>query len=490
MDGTADTTTGVLGAAATAAGPSPTASPARGSADVKTRLFLVDLIAVVFGALWSIVLVQATIAPAIDVDQAARSFLFSLPAWPVAFAHQRLYRARVITRGADEAWRITKASATGTAALVLVATFTETALPRSWFVVALLTIVAAVGVERAVARTLFRRARRQGRLLRRVVIVGANAEGRMVRAMLDDDPAHGYEVAGFLEDLIPTHVGESGTEAIRNTDRSVTAVQQAGASGVIIAATAMDLGTSNRLIRACTEEGIHVELSSTLCDIASDRLTVRPLGRFPMVYVEPVHRDGWRARAKRVSDLVITVAALVLLAPVLAIAAAAIRLTSPGPVLFRQVRVGRDGSHFEILKFRTMVVDAEARLEGLLHLNEANGPVFKIRHDPRVTAVGRILRKTSIDELPQLVNVLRGEMSLVGPRPALPKEVDRWDPGLRQRLRVLPGITGMWQVSGRSDATDDYGQLDLYYVDNWNLVTDLVILARTVPAVLLQRGSY
>jgi exopolysaccharide biosynthesis polyprenyl glycosylphosphotransferase len=460
------------------------------SSDVKLRLVLVDLLTVVLAAGLSIVLLDHVGPTAFDADAALRTFLISLPVWPIAFTHQMLYRARFIARGADEAWRVTKAVLTGSVALTLVAVFTEAGIHRSWFPVAGICILVTVGIERTVARSLFRRARRRGNLLRRVVIVGANAEGRLVREMLDADPSHGYEVVGFLEDIIGTHQGETGAEALRNADRAVTAVQQAGASGVIIAATAMDLGTSNRLIRACTEEGIHVELSSTLCDIAADRLTVRPLGRFPMVYVEPIRRDGWRARAKRASDLVLTTAALVLLSPLLLVAAAAVRLGSPGPVIFRQVRIGRDGEPFEMLKFRTMVVDAEQRLAEVRHLNEANGPLFKIRHDPRVTRVGRILRKTSVDELPQLVNVLRGEMSLVGPRPALRSEVDQWDPGLRNRLRVKPGITGMWQVSGRSDASDDYGQLDLYYVDNWNLVTDLVILARTVPAVLLQKGSY
>ena len=171
----------------------------------------------------------------------------------------------------------------------------------------------------------------------------------------------------------------------------------------------------------------------------------------------------------------------------------AIKVTSPGPVFFKQTRVGRNGEEFEVYKLRTMIVDAETQLENVRHLNEANGPIFKIKDDPRITRVGRSLRKSSIDELPQFINVLRGEMSIVGPRPALPSEVEQWKPELRHRLRVQPGITGMWQVGGRLDGqseSDDYGQLDLYYVDNWTLVTDLVIILRTIPAVLLQKGSY
>jgi lipopolysaccharide/colanic/teichoic acid biosynthesis glycosyltransferase len=176
---------------------------------------------------------------------------------------------------------------------------------------------------------------------------------------------------------------------------------------------------------------------------------------------------------------------------VLFIAAIAIKLDTPGPVIFKQERVGRDGRRFRVFKLRTMVADAEDRLEEVAHLNEADGPLFKVREDPRITRVGRLLRKTSVDELPQLINVLRREMSMVGPRPALPREVLGWDPELRTRLRVRPGITGMWQVNGRSESSfEDYQRLDLYYVDNWSLVTDLMILVKTVPAVLFGRGAH
>ena len=176
--------------------------------------------------------------------------------------------------------------------------------------------------------------------------------------------------------------------------------------------------------------------------------------------------------------------------PVLLITAVAIKLDSRGPVLFRQVRVGQHGKEFHVLKLRSMVTDAEARLAELKEHNEADGPLFKMSDDPRVTRVGRFIRKMSIDEIPQLWNVLRGDMSLVGPRPALPHESEEWDSLLSQRLRVKPGITGMWQVSGRSDTSfDDYTRLDLYYVDNWSLTTDLAILAKTVPVVVSGSGA-
>jgi len=172
------------------------------------------------------------------------------------------------------------------------------------------------------------------------------------------------------------------------------------------------------------------------------------------------------------------------------VAMVAIKLDTRGPVFFRQVRVGRDGVPFIVLKLRTMVVDAEVRRNELLELNEVDGPLFKISHDPRVTRVGRVLRKLSIDELPQLVCVLQGTMSMVGPRPALPSEVVQWDASLHERLRVLPGLTGLWQVSGRSESTfDQYRRLDLYYVDNWSLGHDLRICVRTFGVVLSGRGA-
>ncbi|RMH79560.1 MAG: exopolysaccharide biosynthesis polyprenyl glycosylphosphotransferase, partial [Actinomyces sp.] len=248
---------------------------------------------------------------------------------------------------------------------------------------------------------------------------------------------------------------------------------------------------TNRLIRTLTEHGIHVELSSTLFDIAAHRLVIRPVGRIPMMYVEPVRRDGWRPAAKRLFDIVVAGAALVATVPVMAVAAAAVKLTSPGPVLFRQFRVGRDGELFEMLKLRTMYIDAEARAAEVAELNRASGLLFKAPDDPRITPVGRILRRLSIDEIPQLLNVLKGDMSLVGPRPALPSEAIHWTDTLRNRVRVKPGITGMWQI-GRGDGADHdatYERLDLYYVDNWSVVTDLAILARTIPVVLSARNT-
>ena len=231
-------------------------------------------------------------------------------------------------------------------------------------------------------------------------------------------------------------------------------------------------------------------LSSSLHDIDITRTRSQSIDGRLMIYVEPTNRSRTHLLLKRAFDVVVAGLALLLTLPIVLIAAVVIKLDSRGPVLFRQVRVGRDGEHFEVLKLRSMVQDAEARRSELDGLNERSGPLFKMRADPRITRTGRFLRKTSIDELPQFWNVLRGEMSVVGPRPALPSETDHWTPDLRDRLRVLPGITGMWQVSGRSEADFElYRRLDLYYVDNWSLAHDVKIVAKTFSVVLMRRGA-
>jgi len=209
------------------------------------------------------------------------------------------------------------------------------------------------------------------------------------------------------------------------------------------------------------------------------------------VAVEPVRRGGWRALAKRTFDILGSLVVLGLVSPILVAAAIAVKFTSPGPLLFSHDRVGLDGRRFKLYKIRSMVPGAEHMVIDLRDSNEADGPLFKMQDDPRVTSAGRILRSLSVDEIPQLWNVLRGEMSLVGPRPALPSEVEQWGPEVHQRLHVKPGVTGMWQVSGRSNASfEEYVRLDLYYVDNWSLWTDIAILAKTLPSVLLRRGAY
>jgi exopolysaccharide biosynthesis polyprenyl glycosylphosphotransferase len=337
-------------------------------------------------------------------------------------------------------------------------------------------------------RRAFHWLRCRGRMMRRVVVVGANSEGNALAAMLHRQPWLGYRVVGFVDDY---RMDADQHPVLGPTSKTLEVVVDTRATGVIVATTAIDADTCNDLARTLVEAGVHVELSSTLRDVASQRLLVRPLGRYPVVCLEPVRRRGWRGAAKRSFDVAVALAGLVVSLPVTLVVAALIKIDSPGPVFFRQRRIGKDGDLFTIYKFRTMSVDAELRLAELERANEADGPLFKIRNDPRITRVGRVLRRFSIDEIPQLWNVLRGEMSMVGPRPALPSEAAKWAPRLRNRLMVKPGLTGMWQVNGRSNTSfDEYERLDLYYVDNWSLITDLIIILRTVPVLLRHKGAY
>ncbi|MEO6626935.1 MAG: sugar transferase, partial [Aquihabitans sp.] len=416
--------------------------------------------------------------------------LATIPAWLGLFANQRLYNTRFIGRRIDEIHRIVNACFLGTMTVALGGSFANILLPRAGLVVLAGCSFVIVIIEREVARRVFMRLRSRGRMVRYVVIAGANPEGRDIAAMLLTEPWLGYQVVGFVDDHTDNVEPVPGVPLLGGVADLVGILTQYPNASVIVASSAVESAVTNRLARDLLDQGIHVELSSTLRDISSQRLTVRPLGRFPVVYVEPVARGGWRAVAKRTFDAVGAGLGLLAVSPILLAAAIAIRLDSKGPVLFRQTRVGRNSEPFGVLKLRTMIVDAEDHLDELVDQNEADGPLFKMANDPRITRVGKILRKTSIDELPQFWNVLQGKMSLVGPRPALPHETEEWDALLTQRLRVKPGITGMWQVSGRSDTSfEDYTRLDLYYVDNWSLTTDLAILAKTVPVVLLRKGA-
>ncbi|MGY6501038.1 MAG: sugar transferase [Acidimicrobiales bacterium] len=411
----------------------------------------------------------------------------TIPGWIVALRGRRLYEARFISRRAEEVRRIIDACALAVVGLIVADFVLQLAVARTWVGLVGVFSVVSITVYRETVRQVFRARRRRGVGMRRVVIVGDNAEALAIEQLLRDDPSIGYDVAARVVQRSGTQQDEIGHLLLDDTMR---AVRDTGAHGVVIAASAVDAKTSNRLVRSLAYSGLHLELSSTLSDISADRLTMHTMGRFPVVYIEPVRRFGWRPVAKRVFDIVGSLALLLAAAPFMLVIAAAIKLSSRGPVLFSQERLGRHGSHFRIYKFRTMVTDAEERLTELRQQNEADGPLFKMTHDPRITRVGGFLRSSSLDELPQLWNVLRGEMSLIGPRPALPSESKEWSLDLFDRLRVRPGMTGMWQVSGRSESSfDEYSRLDLFYVDNWSLVIDMTILVKTIPAVLARRGA-
>lgn len=321
----------------------------------------------------------------------------------------------------------------------------------------------------------------------RVIVVGSHREAMTVRDRLARDRRHSYDVLGFVvaDELVP---GEAGPLIVlESIDRLPVVAQLHRADRVVFCMDGLRGRDFAALARELNRDGIHVSLTG-FGDIASRRVAVGNVEGHPMISIAPPVRTGWRVGIKRSLDVLIASIALIALSPLLGAVALAIRIVDGTNPIFRQPRVGKGGELFTIFKFRTMVPGAEELLIDLT--NELDGPVFKMQSDPRVTRIGRFLRRTSVDELPQLWNVLRGEMSLVGPRPFIESEVVSAPETFRQREVVTPGMTGRWQVSGRSDTDfDELDELDRWYVENWSLGQDLEILVKTVPAVFLARGA-
>ena len=415
-------------------------------------------------------------------------WICSLPFFVCGAVLARLYTSRANQRTAEEWGNIVKAVGVYVGGLVSIGFFLHyQGLSRFWVISLAVATTLALVAERAVARRIFTRLRQEGRLSRPIVIVGTDAHAVRLLHTFQRRPDLGYEVLGFIgsEDI-----GERGGVKVLGTlDEIEQVLHEYGANGVVVSPSLPDQDI-NVLARKLTDLGYHVALSSSLRDIDMTRLRPQQFDGHAMLYIEPVIRHGWRGAAKRGFDVTAACAVLVISSPVLLAAMLATRIQGKGPLFFRQVRVGVNGEPFTMTKLRTMVIDAEDRKAELLDRNEMDGPLFKIANDPRITPVGRVLRKLSIDELPQLFCVVRGSMSLVGPRPALPEEAAQWDEQVHERLRVRPGITGMWQVSGRSNTSfEQYKRLDLYYVDNWSLTHDIRICAKTVGVVLSGRGA-
>ena len=457
---------------------------------LKRRLMLADALAITVAIIVSFQ-AQMFLRP-VSQDFAYKQLglvLVALPAFALAAGLNRLYLARANERIREETWNIVKAVGSSVAALLTASFLIQYGeLSRLWVVLFGLSMALAMMVERRIARRMFAKLRATGQISRRIVIVGTDSHAVGLMHTYERQAQLGYKVVGFVgDDDLGRRGGVEVLGPVCDIDRILHEQQAVGA---VVSLASVDQDEVNSLTRRLTENGFHVALSSSLRDIDITRLRPQVLDGRTLIYVEPVLRGGWRDVAKRVFDLALASTILVLSAPILLTAIVAVRLDSPGPVFFKQVRVGRHGETFRLIKLRTMVVDAEERKADLAHLNEADGALFKIRQDPRITKVGRVLRKLSIDELPQLFNVLQGTMSMVGPRPALPSEVAEWDDEVVERLRVLPGLTGMWQVWGRSDTSfETYKRLDLYYVDNWSLAHDLRICAKTVGVVLTGRGA-
>ncbi|WP_305784108.1 sugar transferase [Symbioplanes lichenis] len=422
------------------------------------------------------------------------TLLFPL-AWTGVLALNRAYEARHLFVGTDEYARVVRSGLGLTATLAIFSFAFDLRLARGYVIIAVPLATLAGVAARFALRRLLHRSWSRGERLHRVVLVGhARAVADMTRR-LRHESHHGLGIVGAC--LPPGATAEAlpGLPPVYGTFEGVAAaVALSGADTVVVlSCPEIDGVALRRLAWQLERDDIDLILASTLVDVAGDRTTIRPVDGLPMLHVEHPRLKGSTRVIKAAFDRAGALALLVLAAPVLAVVALLVAFGrgGRGPVVFRQERVGKDGQPFTLYKFRTMVVDAEAILAELRDRNESDGELFKMREDPRITPVGRWLRRFSLDELPQLVNVLKGDMSLVGPRPPLAREVAGYPADMRRRLVVKPGLTGLWQVSGRSDLSwEESIRLDLTYVENWSLAMDLAILGRTLSAVLRSSGAY
>ncbi|KQQ01614.1 hypothetical protein ASG06_13225 [Rathayibacter sp. Leaf185] len=400
--------------------------------------------------------------------------------------------------GADEFRRLLSATILTFGIASVASVLTRVDLPRLLVVVALPIGLAGMLAAHALTRGRLARERRAGRALSRVIVLGRSSDVAHVVAQIDRRRGRvEYDVVGVA---LADPTGDQRSICVRGrslpivgtVDRVPQSVVERRADAVIVAGP-VDGGDAflRRLCWALEPFAVELVLAPGLSSVAGPRIHWRPVDGLPLMRVEPPRYSGPRHALKRAVDVIVASAALLVLAPALALLAVLIKRDSAGPALFRQQRVGRAGRTFTMLKFRSMTVDAEARLVELQAANEGSGLLFKLREDPRVTPLGRVLRRYSLDELPQFWNVLRGSMSLVGPRPPLPSEVARYDETVNRRLYIKPGITGLWQTGGRSELDWEDGiRLDLYYVENWSLAGDLLILWRTLRVMLRPVGAY
>ena len=393
----------------------------------------------------------------------------------------------------DEFYAVFRGTVTGVAIMiVIVFVYRPFYYSRLIFAYAGLFILVFLGLSRMVERAVLGLLRKRGIGVTRVLIVGAGEVGRTVMRNLVVRPELSYQVSGFVDDAPEKAYTDIGRlRALGHTEDIPSLVAEHRIQEVIITLPWMSHRKILRIMAQCERQKVRAKIVPDLFQISLRQVDLEVINGIPLISVGQPSIGGWNRTSKRVVDAMVSAILLTLLSPLFLIIALAVRLDSPGSAIFRQSRTGRDGKEFTVYKFRTMVQRAEEQREGLNHRNEAIGPLFKIRNDPRRTTVGGFLRRLSLDELPQLYNVLRGEMSLVGPRPALPSEVEEYRPWHSRRLEVSPGLTGLWQVSGRSDlAFDEMVLLDLYYVENWSLLLDLKIILRTIPALVVGRGAY
>lgn len=413
-------------------------------------------------------------------------------AWVAAVALSKGYDPRYFGTGPDEFRSLLRSGVGLTAAVAMASYVTKTEIARGFVVLAIPVMCAAALFLRYALRKDLHRHRVRGRCMHRVLVVGHSVPAATLCEHLESRPTDGFRVVATCRPRAE-QVTDGPLLADELDAADILAAADRHAVEVVAIATDPELvGHSlRRLSWALEQRGIELIVSPGIIEVAGPRISVRPVAGLSLLHLERPSVSGGPHLMKAVFDRIIALGMITLLSPLLIGLALAVWLSSPGSVLFRQQRVGRAGAEFTMLKFRSMYADAEQRLGDLYALSDGNGVIFKMRDDPRMTPFGRWIRRFSLDELPQLFNVLRGEMSLVGPRPPLSEEVALYAADDSRRMLVKPGITGLWQVSGRSDLSwDESVRLDLRYVDNWSMTLDLLILWKTVRAVIYGAGAY
>ncbi|HEX2183929.1 MAG TPA: sugar transferase [Chloroflexota bacterium] len=409
------------------------------------------------------------------------------------FARRGLYALKRTTQWLDEVGIILSGTTLGVSILVMVFyLFRPGVTSRVMLFYAWVFIIALLSLLRLGVRWVINQRRRRGIGLIRVLVVGAGHIGKMVMQQIANRPGLGYVLVGFCDDVFWAQQAPFGRfrclGAVANLPDVLT---EHAIDEVVIALPSAEHQRILEMVALCEQSGVGFRLVPDTFDLTLGTLEVDQLAGIPLIGRREKALRGFNLLLKRVIDVVVSAAALLVLGPVLLVVAIAVKLDSRGPIFYSQERIGAGGRVFRIYKVRSMYVDADHQLERLRQHNQAGGPTFKMKDDPRRTRVGRFIRKFSLDEVPQLWNVLVGDFSLVGPRAPIPREVEAYDEWHKRRLEVTPGLTGLWQVSGRSDVPfDEMVMLDLYYIENWSLALDLKIILSTIPAMLSGRGAY
>ena len=446
--------------------------------------FSIDLVTVLVG--WASVLVVANITEqAVRSDQRSIALTLVVTAVTLLIMERRgLYEGRPTLPRTDEISRVMVAVLGGVASVAVAGAFLDWQIGAWELIVGGIAVFSARSLLRGVVRTLGNELSTS--TAERVVVVGAGVEAKELAELIIDHPEARFELAGIVGNLGVAERSGLAELWIGPTGRLVELMHQHQVTGAIVTATGFRSEQFRNITKELFGSGYDVHLTTGVSRMWEGRFDVRSLAHEPLIVMGRNEPPTWQHLAKRVIDVVGASIAILVFSPLMILAALAIKLEDRGPVVYAARRAGRRGRFFPMYKFRSMVPDADQRKDEIQEQNERTGPLFKVSDDPRITRVGRIIRETSIDELPQLFNVLKGDMILVGPRPALPEEVQAFDDELRERSRVRPGITGLWQVEARSNAAfNAYRRLDLHYVENWNIGLDLRILLATAEQVIV-----